>query len=58
MARDTGAGRYVVDAVSKALQLLGAFSIQEQQLSLSEFAGRTGLRRVHTQTAGGFGRGP
>ena len=42
----TGSSRYTVSAAVKALQLLSAFSIREQQLSLADLAVRTGLPRA------------
>jgi DNA-binding IclR family transcriptional regulator len=46
VARAPDAGRYTVSAVSKALQLLSAFSVRERQMSLAELASRTGIPRA------------
>jgi DNA-binding IclR family transcriptional regulator len=44
--REAGGNRYTVSAVSKALQLLSAFSVKDRQASLAELASRTGIPRA------------
>jgi hypothetical protein len=40
-----GPGRYTVDAVAKALELLSTFSFHDRRLRLSALAARTGVPR-------------